>query len=159
MENIEISGTQGKFLTANARQLYLEFQSVSDRFRSLDYNIIDVEVKRFEDEYYEFRTVVKELERRLVAVISRAFDDCSTLLAAFKLLQSFESLMSRDAVAADLEKKNTALLESYAADLRVVQVKNQPRNRYLQIYIFVHSIRQSRGDQSCSLFGKKKHEH
>ena len=34
---------------------------------------------RFDDDFYEFRCSIKELERRLGAVVSLAFDDCATV--------------------------------------------------------------------------------
>jgi len=39
----------------------------------------------------------------------------------FKLLDSFEGLLDREVIAADLEKKHADLLGSYAKDLKVGQ--------------------------------------
>lgn len=50
----------------------------------------------------------------------QAFDDCTTVAATFKLLESFEGLLDRDAISADLERKHAELLRSYTHDLREV---------------------------------------
>lgn len=52
-------------------------------------------VLQFDDDFYEFRCSIKELERRLGAVVSLAFDDCATVYGRFKLLDSFEGLLER----------------------------------------------------------------
>ncbi len=39
--------------------------------------ILEVEAKEFDDDFYEFRVAIKEMERRLGAVVTQAFDDCT----------------------------------------------------------------------------------
>ena len=50
----------------------------------------------------------------------QAFDDCTTPAAVFKLLEGFEGLLDRGAIAADLERKALLLMRSLASDLREV---------------------------------------
>lgn len=47
-------------------------------------------------------------------------DDCATVAAVFKLLDSFEGLLERPAIAAQLEVKLTSLLRSFLIDLQEV---------------------------------------
>ena len=82
---------------------------------------MDVESKQFDSDFYHFQTQIKELERRLASVITQAFDDSVTVLMRFKLLDSFEGILEREVVQTDLEKKNSDLLNEYAADLKQVQ--------------------------------------
>eukprot|EP00976_Prorocentrum_cordatum_P108792 1194909-Prorocentrum_minimum.AAC.12 len=49
-----------------------------------------VQCEEFNADFYKFRCTIKELERRLGAVISQAFDDCTTIGNCFKLMDSFE---------------------------------------------------------------------
>ena len=65
---------------------------------------MDVDAKQFDEDFYAFRVVIKELERRLAAIIIQAFDDCTTLGMTFKLLDSFEGLLDREVIAADLKE-------------------------------------------------------
>jgi dynein heavy chain len=90
-------------------------------FRHAQYDIMDVESKQFDTDFYNFQTQIKELERRLASVITQAFDDSVTVLMRFKLLDSFEGILEREVVQTDLEKKNSDLLNEYAADLKQVQ--------------------------------------
>lgn len=120
LEKVEIGGTKGKPLTASVRQIYSDFQQAVAKFNGATYDILDVEVKQFDDDFYEFRVVIKELERRLASVITQAFDDCSTVGTTFKLLDSFEGLLEREIIQADLEKKHMDLLRAYGADLKEV---------------------------------------
>ena len=121
LERIEIGGTKGKTLTTSVRQIYSDFLTAVAKFQNVTYDIMDVELKQFDDDFYEFRCLIKELERRLGSIVIQAFDDCTTVSACFKLLESFEGLLEREIIAADLEKKNADLIRSFAADLKDVQ--------------------------------------
>lgn len=50
----------------------------------------------------------------------QAFDDCTTLAATFKLLESFEGLLERDAIAAELTKKHLTMVTAFADDIKEV---------------------------------------
>ncbi len=56
---------------------------------------MDIQAKNFDDDFYEFRTKIKELERRLASVITQSFDDYDTIYGRFKVLDSFEGLLNR----------------------------------------------------------------
>lgn len=57
----------------------------------------------------------------MASVIVQAFEDSSTILGKFKLLDSFEGLLERDILHSELEKKHEDLLQEYLADLSKVQ--------------------------------------
>ena len=82
---------------------------------------MDINEKSFDDDFYEFRSKIKELERRLASVITQGFDDYDTLYGRFKLLDSFEGLLTRPIIQDELEKKHIVLLEMYKLDLKTVQ--------------------------------------
>lgn len=50
----------------------------------------------------------------------QAFDDCTTIASIFKLLDSFEGLLDRGVIAADLERKHLDLVRNYGQDLKEV---------------------------------------
>lgn len=121
LSKIEIGGTKGKTLTDSIKNIYTDFLTAVSKFKSVPYDIMDVEAKAFDDDFYEFRASIKELERRLGSVVSLAFDDCSTVYGKFKLLDSFEGLLERPIIQDELEKKYVALVQSYGVDLKTVQ--------------------------------------
>ena len=87
------------------------------KFHALEYDILDVECETFDDDFYTFRSTVKELERRLGSIITQGFEDCPTVAQAFKLFDSFEGLLEREIITADLEKKQVELLRDFGADV------------------------------------------
>jgi len=121
LEKIEVGGTKGKVLTSNVQDIYGEFLTAVQVFKLAEYDIMDVESKKFDDDFYTFRCCINELERRLASIIVQAFDDSTTVVGCFKLFDAFEGLLEREIILSDLEKKNTDLLNSYADDLRSVQ--------------------------------------
>lgn len=82
---------------------------------------MNISIKTFDDDFYEFRSKIKELERRLASVITQGFDDYDTIYGRFKLLDNFEGLLTRPIIADELEKKHIVLLEMYKQDLKQVQ--------------------------------------
>lgn len=50
----------------------------------------------------------------------QAFDDCTTLSSTFKLLESFEGLLERDAIAAEVAKKHKDMVAAFASDVKEV---------------------------------------
>ncbi|GLE01103.1 hypothetical protein PINS_up009916 [Pythium insidiosum] len=121
LATLEIGGTKGKTLTTSVHQIFNDFRDTLLVMRSVPYDLMDLDAKAFEDDFYAFRSRNKELERRLASVISQAFDDAKTIHARFKCLDCFEDLLDRAIIKNELERKYTALLASYATDLHVVQ--------------------------------------
>ena len=54
-------------------------------------------------------------------ILTQGFDDSDTIQGKFKLLESFEGLLTRPIIQDELEKKHIILLELYKNDLKVVQ--------------------------------------
>ena len=121
LERIEIGGTKGKILTANVGQIFAEFNQAIFPFKMAEYSLVSVDSHKFEDDFYTFRLQVQDLERRIASVIMQSMDDSTTVMTSFKLLDSFENLLDRSVIAADLENKQPDLLEAYAEDIRMLQ--------------------------------------
>lgn len=84
------------------------------------YDIMNIEQREFEDDFFKFREKIKELERKLASILTQGFDDCDTIIGKFKLLDSFEGLLNRPNIQDELEKKHITLLELYKQDLKTV---------------------------------------
>ena len=121
LEQVKIGGTKGKTLTSSVHQIYFDFQQCVLVFQEAQYDVMDVDVKQFDEHFHDFRTDVNELERRLSSVIMQAFDDSTTILGSFKLLDSFETLLEREIMHAELEHKQADLLKEYLQDMLQVQ--------------------------------------
>eukprot|EP00163_Fabomonas_tropica_P009916 TRINITY_DN1985_c0_g1_i1.p1 TRINITY_DN1985_c0_g1~~TRINITY_DN1985_c0_g1_i1.p1 ORF type:complete len:4225 (-),score=1474.45 TRINITY_DN1985_c0_g1_i1:598-13272(-) len=121
LEKIEIGGTKGRSLSTSVRQVFTDFQAALVHFHQIQYDIMDASVKQFDDDFYEFRSTIKELERRVGSVLNQGLDDCATVNAGFKLRDSFEGLLDRDIIQSNLEKKHMAMLKAFSDDLKQVQ--------------------------------------
>eukprot|EP00741_Cyanophora_paradoxa_P016051 tig00000042_g15496.t1 len=122
LEKLEIGGTKGRSLSQSVRQIFTDFTTAYSAFQAVKYSPVDCEGpgKAFEEDFYKFRGVVRELERRLGSVLAQAFDDCTTVEGCFKLIDSFEGLLEREALAADLEKKYPTLIHAYTGELKMI---------------------------------------
>jgi dynein heavy chain len=63
--------------------------------RHVQYDVLDIDAKGFDNDFYDFRSKTKELERRLSSVVSQAFDDSKSIMDSLKLLDSFDDLLER----------------------------------------------------------------
>ena len=121
LERVEIGGNKGRALSSSVAQIFVDFTAILETFAKVPYDVLDIDVKQFDDDFYEFRCSIKELEQRIGSVLNQGFDDCATVYGAFKLIESFEGLLEREFIQADLERKHLELLNAFGADLRDVQ--------------------------------------
>lgn len=98
LQKIEIGSTKGKILTQSIQQIFEEFNKAVEEFMTVNYDIMDIEKRQFDDDFYKFRCSIKELERRLGSILTQGFDDCDTIIGKFKLLDSFEGLLNRPVI-------------------------------------------------------------
>lgn len=62
---------QGKTLTNSVKQIFTDFQAAAEKFQKLNYDAMNVEAAQFVDDFNIFCNVIRELERRLGAVIAQ----------------------------------------------------------------------------------------
>ena len=78
-ERIGIGGMKGRVLTSAVVQIYEEFKPTMERFQSVTYDIMDVGAVKFDEDFYQFRCAIKDLDRRLSSVLATGFEDLDTL--------------------------------------------------------------------------------
>jgi len=100
-------------MTASLQQIYKEFGKTVEDFMTVKYDIMNIEKREFDDDFFNFRKSIRELERRLASVLTQSFDDCDTIIGKFKLLDSFEGLLNRPIIQDELERKHVTLLELF----------------------------------------------
>ena len=120
LERVEIGGTSGRGQTATVKQIYAEFLKSREELQQVEYDLMDVDEVAFEADFLSFKATIRELERQLGSVITKAFDDCNTVDYTFKLLDGFEGLLDRDIIKQDLERKTGDLLVSFHEDVKTV---------------------------------------
>lgn len=111
----------GKLLSQGVRDIYNDFTAAMERWQHIDYDVLDVAAApKFDADFRAFRATIRDLEHRLCHVLLAAFDDCATMAATFKLLDSFEGLLDRDRLAAALEAKHAELLAAFGDEVAAV---------------------------------------
>jgi dynein heavy chain len=122
LAKVEIGGTKGSTLTSTMQEIKDAFQISVDAVKNLEYDIMDIKAVQFDNEYSKFRKFVKEIERRLAAVIGLALDDCETVYGRFKLVEIFDKqLLDRPIIQDEVEVKQIVLIQSYGKDLKAIQ--------------------------------------
>ena len=81
------------------------FEHLVDRLRRLDYDILDVRISKWHDDYHHFKNAVKDLEVMYTNIIVLAYDNNSTVPDGVVLIETFHHLAKRDAVKRCVERK------------------------------------------------------
>ena len=89
---------QGKTLTNSVKQIFTDFQTAAEKFQKLNYDAMNVDATQFADDFAIFCGVIRELERRLGAVIAQVchINPCSMQLHIIAVKASWESASCLD---------------------------------------------------------------
>ena len=101
LEKVEIGGIRGKDLSSRIFRIYEEFKEQFTYFSNRTYDPLDPKDKSFVVDYDKFKNKTFELDRKLGAVLGRAFDDCLVTESIFKLLQIFGNPIQRTLISQD----------------------------------------------------------
>lgn len=56
----------------------------------------------------------------MASVLTQAFDDCPTLRGRFRLLDCFSDLVHRPAIAEELQRKHSLMVQDFATEVALV---------------------------------------
>ena len=105
LEKVEIGGIRGKALTTSIKKVSDEFKDLYGVFTIRTYDSLDPQDQGFLEDYEKFNTKIFSLDRKLGAILSRAFDDCVVTESIFKLLHIFGGLIKRKLITEELTDK------------------------------------------------------
>ena len=57
-------------MTNSVMRIFAEFGTAVEHFTGVKFDIMDIDVREFDDEFFKFRQSIKELERRLASVLT-----------------------------------------------------------------------------------------
>lgn len=140
LESTFIGGTKGRVLTENALQIFQEFQTISREVTQVDYEIMDIKMKKFDEMFQVFREKIAELEKRSVNLIIQAIDTQDNLVEKFKILEFFEILIQRPFISDEMEKKIDELISLFEKELEEIKLsftKVTNKERDFEMLIFV----------------------
>ena len=98
-------GTKAPEILSSLNTIQKSFQQRIDYLRALDYDMLDVRVARWHDDYHDFKGAVKDLEVMFTNVINGAFESTSTVAEGVILTETFFRLAKREAVKRCVDKK------------------------------------------------------
>ena len=96
------------------------FDILSDLKRK-PYDMLDFTKNAFDRDYLEYNVNIAELELQVQNFINMSFENILSTEQALTLLKTFESILVRDSLKADLDSKYTVIFQNYGMDLETVQ--------------------------------------
>ena len=121
MSTKTMGGIKGEALIQTLQDIFNECQAAVKEFDSEEYDPLDIGDETFNVKYAEFKETLKELERKISAVLTQTFDENDTIMGKFKVLDNFDTILERPYIVVELEKKYNILLDLFKEELRVVQ--------------------------------------
>lgn len=117
-----LGGVRGKNLMDSLDNIFSECDHALNTFsKDENYDPLDISDDSFRVKYSNYKEFIKELEKRVSAILTQTFDESDTIISKFKVLENFDSILERPNIIVELEKKYNILLELYKNDLRIVQ--------------------------------------
>ena len=110
LEKVEIGGIRGRVLTEGVQKIHENFKDIYSIFGNRTYDSMDPTDVGFLKDFDKFNSKVWMLDRKLGAILTRAFDDCVVSENIFKLLQIFGDLVQRSLIALELSDKMPLLV-------------------------------------------------
>ncbi|XP_062830069.1 dynein axonemal heavy chain 9 isoform X5 [Anolis carolinensis] len=117
LEKLEFSGIKGKFLSQQVLGMHEEFQEAYKVFSESTYDCLDIANLEFEEDVYEFKWKIEDMDRRLGTIFGQAYDDAASVEHVFKIIDIFGSLLERPLIAAEAGSKYHLLITKFDREL------------------------------------------
>jgi dynein heavy chain len=106
-------GSKGPDISKNIQEVVNAFEKLIHQLQNLNYDILDVKVTRWHEDYNVFKRSVKDLEVMMRNVINGAFETVSTVPSGVELVESFVHLSKRETIKRTLDKKTSDLYSMF----------------------------------------------
>lgn len=122
LEKVEIGGLRGRGLSFKCLEVFEEFNVIYNVFRNIQYEVLDPGDMSIVEDNETFKTKCLDLDRRLAAIFSQAYDDCFNLDSIFKLLNVIGKLIERPLINAEITCKFPLILDMFNDELNTVKI-------------------------------------
>ena len=122
IQSKSLGGIKGEMLMSVLQEIFNECTKGLNDFTDSNYDCLDITSDVFNIKYTKYREILKELERRVAAVLTQTFDENDTIIGKFKILENFDTILERPNIVIELEKKYNILLDLFKTELRSVQM-------------------------------------
>ncbi|XP_032902051.1 dynein heavy chain 11, axonemal [Amblyraja radiata] len=117
LEKLEFGGMKGKMLSGQISEMNHDFLECCKVFKESTYDPLDYNCMDFENDYNAFKEKIVDFDRQLGTILCVAFNDCSGLESAFKLLAVFGAFLERSTIMEIFSPKYFTLLEMFDQEL------------------------------------------
>ncbi|EDV28901.1 uncharacterized protein TRIADDRAFT_18942 [Trichoplax adhaerens] len=115
---VDVGGAGGSSLNALVEEIHIKFVVTMKDFLSVVTDVLDIdEGQNFENAFFHFRSVVRDLESRLASILGQTLTVCPTIGAKLRLLEVYEGISCRDNVRASLKSIINDLVQSIMDEL------------------------------------------
>lgn len=114
-------GTKAQEIVDGIKGIQESFEHHIDRLRKLDYDVLDVKISHWHDDYNHFKSDVKDLEVMFTNVINAAFENNATVCDGVVLVETFFRLAKRDTVLHCVERKATEINHMFLKQAHVIR--------------------------------------
>ena len=98
-------GTKAQEIVSGIRGIQLSFEQHVDKLRKLEYDVLDVRISRWHDDYHQFKNAVKDLEVMFTNVLNAALEGNATVSEGVILIETFSRLAKREAIKRCVDKR------------------------------------------------------
>jgi dynein heavy chain, axonemal len=109
----KFGGTKAQEIVDGILGIQASFEQRVDRIRKLEYDVLDVRMSKWHEDYHNFKNSVKDLEVMFTNVINAAFDNNSTVAEGVILTETFRLLAKRDVIKRCVERKASEVLHLF----------------------------------------------
>ena len=109
MKTKVIGGIKGEALGQTIIDIFNDYTKEIKGFISEDYNPLNINDDTFNTKYINFKESLKDLERKISAILTQTFNKNDTILGKFKVLDNFDSILERPYIVVELKKNNILL--------------------------------------------------
>lgn len=113
-------GTKAQEIVDGITGIQESFEHHVERLRKLDYDILDVKVSHWHDDYSHFKNDVKDLEVMFTNVINAAFEHNATVGEGVLLTETFYHLAKREVIMRCVERKATETNHMFLKQVQAV---------------------------------------
>jgi dynein heavy chain len=93
------------------------FKEVVKGFRTKCHDLLDFQMNKFDRDYVDFNIKMNELELSLQQFINRSFENIGSIEQSLNLLKSYQAILHRESLRADLDSKLSVIFNNYGQEL------------------------------------------
>ncbi|XP_054260158.1 dynein beta chain, ciliary-like [Macrosteles quadrilineatus] len=132
LEKVEIGGLNGKHISTKVFAVFDEFNMAFNVFRSVSYNPAEPEDTAFLSDYKVFKEKVLDLDRRMAALSSQAFNECHNFESIFKMINVWDTMLKRPIIQTEITPKYSVIIDMLNDELDIIKTLYNDQLKYYE---------------------------